>query len=287
MRSRTPLAVALLLASGLAPGCGPKVIRETVYENEHVGDAPVPLGNEHPATIADVRLAHILATLQYRREADDAKPAPAIRTEHLYDLSEGISKALARATPDDVVVAWSQAHDRRMVVFSDAHVTAMRVAMREGRLWIDFYAIEAPLDNEERRAGYEPPVEVPYRPAGFRLVPDTGLTVVGPRTLDIDWRDPYFRKPLALRSVRGRLRRRTVIMRDDSLDQEIERELEAEEDPSVLPIPPEVTDAQIRALDELDGARRAGLVTEGEFKRRRRLILQGRLDEAGYGSGPE
>jgi hypothetical protein len=48
-----------------------------------------------------------------------------------------------------------------------------------------------------------------------------------------------------------------------------------------------VTDAQIRALDQLEGARRSGLVTEAEFQRRRRLILQGRLEEAGYAPGPD
>jgi hypothetical protein len=42
----------------------------------------------------------------------------------------------------------------------------------------------------------------------------------------------------------------------------------------------------MRALDEIDAARRAGLITESEFLRRRRLVLEDRLEEAGYGAEP-
>ena len=44
---------------------------------------------------------------------------------------------------------------------------------------------------------------------------------------------------------------------------------------------PELRDAQLRALDQLDAARRSGIVTEAEFQKRRRLVLEGKLEEAG------
>ena len=46
---------------------------------------------------------------------------------------------------------------------------------------------------------------------------------------------------------------------------------------------PILRNAQLEALDRLDEDRRSGEVPEQEFQRRRRLILDGRLDEAGYG----
>jgi hypothetical protein len=61
---------------------------------------------------------------------------------------------------------------------------------------------------------------------------------------------------------------------------------EAEEQGAAAPVPADATDAQRRALDQLDAARRTGLVSEAEFQRRRRLVLEGRLAEAGYGEAP-
>ena len=59
-----------------------------------------------------------------------------------------------------------------------------------------------------------------------------------------------------------------------------------EADPSEPAVAPELRDAQLRALDELDTLRRSGQITEDEFRERRRLVLDGRLDEAGYGASP-
>jgi hypothetical protein len=61
----------------------------------------------------------------------------------------------------------------------------------------------------------------------------------------------------------------------------------AEEEPPPAPVPEGLEDAQIRALDELDAARRAGLIKEVEFQRRRRLILEDKLEQAGYGTDPQ
>ena len=77
----------------------------------------------------------------------------------------------------------------------------------------------------------------------------------------------------------GKLQRRTILLQEE----------EASEAPVPPPIPEgapsnALRDAQLRALDQLDAARRSGLVTEAEFQRRRRLILEGRIEEAGYAS---
>ena len=86
-----PLALCSALAFG--SGCGPKVVRESVYKSEiaevrlrHVeeGGAPVPREFEHPVTIAPVRVAHILASLSY--EDREGKPHPVIRNAHVYDV---------------------------------------------------------------------------------------------------------------------------------------------------------------------------------------------------------
>ncbi|MFQ5698597.1 MAG: hypothetical protein ACE5IL_09975 [Myxococcota bacterium] len=270
-----PLAAAL--------GCGPTVVRQPVFDNgsvkvilRHVekDGAPLPRGFEQPVTIADVRLAHILASLSFGRGKTQGH---AIRTDQIYDLAEGIGKALRKAGPDDEVLAWTFSHDRRLVVFSQAHRTALRVVQKDGQLQVRFYAIEATVTDQKNRDRYEPPLRAPDTPLGVRLKPDRAQLLIDDRTLAIDWRDPFYRQPTSLRARHGRLSRRTVLMREEETPEEKGATAE------LAPIPPRATDDQIRALDELDGARRGGLITEQEFKRRRRLILQGRLEEAGYG----
>ena len=52
-------------------------------------------------------------------------------------------------------------------------------------------------------------------------------------------------------------------------------------------MPANLSDAQLRALDQLDARAQSGLVKESDYQRRRRLILENRLDEAGYGTVPQ
>jgi hypothetical protein len=320
---RRPRALLLAALLALALGCGPRVIRETVYESEGVtvqlrhtleDGKKVALGYDQPLTIADVRVAHILGSLTY--QPAKAGPKPVIRTQHLYDLAEGIAKALGKAGPDDLVVAWSLSHDRRLVVFSDMRVTSMQVHARDDQLYLGFYDIDQRVERDQARVDLEPPADFPTSDPDFTLRvddqarvdleppadfptsdPDFTLRVdraqarIGKRTLVIDWRDDYYRRPVAFQSRSRGLSRRTIIMQEDPLDEGIESEAPepapAREVSPEREVSPPTTDAQLRALDQLDGARRAGLVTESEFQRRRRLILQGRLEEAGYPPGPE
>lgn len=268
-----------------AAGCGPKVVREAVYETEAVevrlrrteeGGKPVPRDFQHPVTIAPVRVAHILASLDY--ENDDGKQLHVIRNEHVYPLAEGIGEALARATPDDEVIAYARSRDRRLAIFSVDRVTAFGLYVRDNQLYVEFYLLEDRIGDKRKgtdASSYNAPLELPKARGRFRLVPGEAQARAGPRALAIDWRDAQFRRPISLRVRGGRLQRRTVLMEAE--------EIEAEEE---MPLPPlsATTDAQLRALDQLDAVRRGGLVSEAEFLRRRRLVLQGRLEEAGYGT---
>jgi hypothetical protein len=276
LRALAPLALAATLAA-----CGPKLVRETVYDTEIVkvelrhrleDGKPVPHGYEHPASIAGVRLAHILASVAH--ESKPGERQPTIRSEHVYELADGLAAAFARAGPDDEVVALARMRDRRLQIFTVDRVTVFRAWLASGQLWLEFMAIEEQLDHEQRSKGYDIPTEVPTRAPSWKLVPGTSVASAGPRGVQVDWRADHWRKPLDLTVRGGRARRRTILMETQ------------EEEVAPTPLPADATDAQLRALDQLDAARRAGLVSEGEYQRRRRLILEGRLDEAGYGSSP-
>ena len=109
--TRAPFRIALaaLLVCALA-GCGAKVVRERIWDKPGVrvelrhqvrDGVPVARGHAQPATIADVRIAHILASLS--SENDEGERQPMIRSEFVYELADGIAAALAKAGPDDEV----------------------------------------------------------------------------------------------------------------------------------------------------------------------------------------
>ncbi len=282
------LRLARLVALGLlVAGCGPRLVTQDVFEsgdgNISVklrrlvdGGQPVPWGYDHPVTVSDVRVAHILAQITHRDA--DGNTHPTIRSVHVYPLAEGISKALALASPDDEVVALVYSRERRFGIFTYDRATAFRLTVQDPMLNVDFFAVEEKVEKDPRdRAvrSYETPVELPEKAPSFVLEPTKRQVARGARGLAFDWRDPFYGKPVSLTLRGGRLRRRTILM-----EAEPEELAPADQEGYRSPI---LRSAQLVALDRLDAERRNGQVSEEEFQRRRRLILDGRLDRAGYG----
>jgi hypothetical protein len=278
MRPRTCITASLALA---ILACGPKVVRETIVDTDsthvelrHVLEdgKPVPRGYEQPATVAAVRLAHILSS--FARESGPGERGPIIRSEHVYELADGLAAALAKAGPDDEVVAVAKMRDRRFQIFTVDRVTSFRAWMATGQLYFQFLAVEQQLERDAAQQGYDPPLAPPSNAPGWRIVAAHALAPLDDRTVAVDWRDDYWRQPINLRTRSGKASRRTVLMESP------------EGEAPAPPVPMDATDAQRRALDQLDVARRSGLVSEAEYQRRRRLVLEGRLAEAGYGEEP-
>src|SRR5258705_4389323 len=147
MARATPLRAAVLAAASLwLAGCGPKLVRQRIYDqpaarvevrHREQGGEVIARGYSHPATISDVRIAHILGNLTF--EDKDAKQRPVIRSADSYALGEGIAKALEQATPDDEVAAAAFPTDRQLAIFSDNRVTPVRACLRAADLKIAFF----------------------------------------------------------------------------------------------------------------------------------------------------
>jgi hypothetical protein len=242
---------------------------------------PVPRVYAQPATIADVRIAHILASLS--SENAEGERQPMIRSQFVYELADGIAVALTKAGPDDEVAAASFPQDRRLGIFTDERVTSFRLVLVGDDMQIEFYSFEQPLERDGSKASpreYEIPTELPTLEPKFKIVPAEAQTRMGTRGVQVAWRDPYYRRPVSLSFRQGQARRRTVLM-----------ELPPENEPAPAPTaepatPPNLSDAQLRALDQLDAGRSSGLVKESDYQRRRRLVLENRLDEAGFAATP-
>jgi hypothetical protein len=280
-----PFALGLALIA--ATGClGPRIVRDPVYASDTVrvqlrrtleGGAPVARGYAHPATISDVRFAHVLANLGH--EDKQGKRQATIASERVYELAEALNKAAIKATPDDEIAAVVIEESRRLGLFTSRSVTSFRMYFTDTDMVLEFYDVSRVLEAREGRPAqgedYDIPIGEPTTAAPFRLLTGKGVATAGPRLARIDWRDEYFAKPVSLSVRDGAFKRRTVISEAaPSADTEPARPLDTN---------PATRDAQIRALDQLDAARRGGLVTEAEFQKRRRLILEGKLKEAGYG----
>jgi hypothetical protein len=280
---RTACSVLALLLSA----CGPKLVVQDVFESADrdvkvtlrhtvAGGEPVPRGYDQPVTISDVRIAHILAQITHL-DADEVS-RPTISSVHVYPLAEGVSKALAVAGPDDEVIAVAFTRERRFGIFTYDEVTSFRVTMDEPMLNVDFFMVGERLEKDPKRRNeriYEVPPELPDRAPSFRIKPTKIQIPRGRRGVAFVWRDPYYARPVSLSLRGGRIKRRTILM-------EAEPE-ELRPDGFDATHSPVLRDAQLRALDRLDASRRNGEVQEDEFLRRRRLILEGRLEKAGYG----
>jgi len=298
MARPTPLGVACAaLAAVVLAACGPKLVRTPVFDKNdpgvrvelqrrEKGGVVVPRGFQHPVTIADVRMAHILANVTYQDKEEARRPA--IRSQFVYDVAAGIAQAFAKATPDDEVVAAVFPEDRKLGIFTDLRVTSFRMHLEGDELRIEFMNLEDPLEKEGAKVGfqeYQLPSEMPSLAPQFTLPPSESITKFGNRGVSVAWRDDVFRRPVSLAGRDGTPKKRTVLM-----------ELPPEKDGSAKPgqpgalapsdRPPGLSDAQIRALDRIDAARSSGSITEADYKRKRRLILENKLDDAGEVTTP-
>ena len=190
-------------------------------------------------------------------------------------LAQGIAQALTQATPQQEVGAAAFPEDRRMGVFSTEKVTSFRVWFEGPTMMVEFFEIEAPYEESTHGGSYQIPLKPLRIDRHVSVRPGQGIQSRGRLTVAVDWRNPWFSRPVARG---GKIRRRTILMDadevvpGDGLDDEIQP----------MSAPADMTDAQVKAIDQAEAARRSGMISENEYQRRLDLIYQGKLEEAGY-----
>src|SRR5262249_44916617 len=113
MTRTTPLCVAALAPAARALArCGPRPGRQRLCDertpraqlhHREQGGEVIAKGYSRPATISDIRVAHIPANLSF--EDSDQKQRCVIRSVDVYPLGEAMAKAFQQATPNDEVAA--------------------------------------------------------------------------------------------------------------------------------------------------------------------------------------
>jgi hypothetical protein len=276
-RSRGIRAAPLLIALWLAvssTGCITRTVRRDIYTDayteiflrgEKKGGAPVERGFQHPADIAAARFAHILSRIDLRIEVKkDADRVPAIPTDTLYKIAEGVSKGLAEADSSQEVVVLSILREKRWGIFDRKYLTSFLAYVKDELLYLHFSRAdwEVPASREDRL----PQPHVGQHVMSFRVLPSRGMTVVDPQSVAVAWRDPIFKQPSRVRSLPGgKVVRRTILM-------ESPEEEEEKRGPDELPA--NLSSRTLRRLADLEDERRSGAISEGEYDLRRREIIR-------------
>jgi hypothetical protein len=272
-RRKHPAALALALIALAASGCITRSVRQTVLDDgrnrvilrgEKRGRATVERGFDHPITIAPVRLAHILSRIDLEDDSGKKRERhPAIPTESLYAIAEALAKGLAAADSSQEVVLQSVRRAKHLAIFDRHYLTSLLVFAQDDMLHVQVARSDWEIPPRRREQLPEP--HAGEMEQSFRLLVDQGMSLADAQSVVVDWRDPVFAKPTRTRiTPGGKVLRTTILM-----------ESEAEEAPPAPrpELPPELTPEQLRALADLEEARREGKVSEAEYAVERNRIL--------------
>jgi hypothetical protein len=268
-------AACVALVALAAAGCMTRPVREDAYRegsievflrSERRGTRTIEKDYEHPLTISTVRMAHILSRIDMREPAGKKdERIPAIPTEMLFSISEGVSKALEKANSDQEVVVMAIRRFKRLHVFERKYLTSFVAYVRDERLYIHIARSE--WEIPPRRQEKPPEPQVGDHPMKFRLYPGTAMTLVNPQAVAVEWRDPVFARPTRTRVLpTGEVVRKTILMESPMEDW-------AKEEPDEGALPADLSPDQLRALADLEEERQQGHITEAEYRARRRKIL--------------
>jgi hypothetical protein len=268
-------ALLLLLAACRTP------VREDVFKE---GSVDVFLRSEknwqfgtliekdysHPVTISPVRLAHILSRIDVRLAG---KREPAIQTDMIYPIAEGISRALSRAGAEQEVVVMAIRKDHSLAIFDHDYLTSLVAYAKGSQLYVYLARIDWEIPAKEKE---KPPwPQIGEERMSFRVYPSKGMDVLEGQGVAVNWRDEVFARPTRTKVLpTGQVVRKTILLESD------EEELppstgEVEEETPVVEAPKGLTPEQLRALADLEEARRDGEITEAEYAARQQEIMAG------------
>jgi len=270
-------AVAIALATLSLMGCATRFVKEQVFDSEGIRTylrtekgfrRVVEKEYDHPVTIASVRLAHILSRIDVRHRAEDGgRREGAIQTDMLFATAEGLSEALAQANSDQQAVVMAFRKERRLGVFDGEFLTSFVAYVRDGTLFVHLSRLDWPVPDRRGLDIPEPRIGDDF--SKFRIQGGEAITVIDPQSVAIDWRDTVFRRPTRTKVLpSGKVVRKTILLESpaETWDDDV---------PEVPDLPAGLTPEQLRALADIEEARREGEITEPEYRARKRQVLEG------------
>ena len=263
-----------LIAALLATGCITRSVKEPVFEQDLTqvllrsqvkSGETLPKGFQQPLPISAARMAHILSRIDLRTGSEDAEREPAIPLESLYLIADGMSKAFAKANPDQEVVVMSVRRGKHWGIFDRRYLTSLVAFVKDDLIYIYLARTDWEIPTNLQTQLPEPQVD--EQVMSFRLVPSDAMTLVTPQAVAVVWRNPIFQRPTRTRILpSGKVVRREVLM----------------ESPEDTPAPPIATDVlpanlgpdTLRKLADLEDQKTRGEITQTQYNVLRETILQ-------------
>lgn len=277
--SLAALPLLLLLAAGCTVPVKENVFNEPPVEVFLRSEKSWQLGPlvekdyDHPVTISPVRLAHILSRIDARLAG---KREPAIPTELLFPIAEGVSRALTRAGAEQEVVVMANRKQRRFGIFDHDYLTSFVVYAKGSQLFVHLARIEWQVPQRERDDPPEP--YIGEQRMSFRVYPGEAMELVDKQSVAVNWRDEIFAKPSRTKVLpTGKVVRKTILLESDVEEPSAGESAAgaAEPEAPAAELPSGLTPDQLRALADLEQARLDGEITEAEYAARQQEILAG------------
>jgi hypothetical protein len=279
MIARKPIAVTALVACAAAlASCA--TTPTTVFEQKGtkvqlVSERGDDIELNHPVTIAPVRLAHILARIDIRLSVKDGQQRVAgFHIESLDLISEGLTKGLRDADPNQRVVVYSIRREKRFGIFDTKYLTSFTAYVHGENLFL--HLSRSNWEIPPRKKDNLPRPKIGEFPSKFRILPGKAMKMVDEQSLAIVWQDDIFARPTrTLVTPSGKVMRKTILMESEEpeIDSNAESDaVEAEPEPK-LTVPAGISAKTLRALADLEEQRKRGEISEYDYQRQRRKIL--------------
>jgi len=267
------LLVATLLVSS-ALGCGTRMSTDRVYAKRGIeltlrkqmrGFDEVERGFEHPTVISRERMANILTAIDVEmKEKKKPYQRNAISADLLRPIAAALSDGLEKAGPNEEVVVNAVRRVEMHGIFNRKYLTSLVAYEKDGALFL--YISRIDWEIPKHREDNLPLPVAGERVMDFRSIASKRIYPVGQQGYSIAWRDDLFRKPARTFTGNEGIRKKEILMEEQIPQEELGTSFSA---PEVSSLSPE----QLRALADLEEARRSGSVTEAEYARRRDALL--------------
>jgi hypothetical protein len=229
----------------------------------------------HPTTIAPVRLSHILARIDIRLSVKEGQQrAPAFHIESLDSISDGLAQGLREAGPNQRVIVYSIRREKRFGIFDTNYLTSFVAYVHGEHLFL--HLSRSDWEIPPRKKDRLPEPKIGKFPSKFRILPGKAMKMVDEQSLAIAWNDKVFERPTRTRiTPSGKMMRKTILM--ESAEPEIESDsgsgaVEAKPEEK-LTLPAGISAKTLRELADLEEQRQRGEISEYDYERQRRKIL--------------
>ncbi len=181
MITRKSIALAALVACAAAlTGC--MTTKKTIIDKKEITVQLISKRGDnielkHPATIAPIRLSHILARIDIRLSVKEGQQrAPAFHIESLDSISQGLAQGLREAGPNQRVIVYSIRREKRFGIFDTNYLTSFIAYIHGKNLFL--HLSRSDWEIPPRKKDRLPEPKIGKFPSKFRILPGKAMKLV-------------------------------------------------------------------------------------------------------------